>query len=260
VGSKNGVARTITWAVKKEGVKMADEDTKPKDEEVSAPAETPEEPKDESTAESETPAETEAPAEVEEESPEETEPETEEPQPSRRESLRIQQLLEKLKQQPQPEPKKAQGLDYGAALDADPEVIKQLETDRQTAVDNARQDSVKLAESIQFRTMLEIDAPKIETKYPQLDKESTSFSPAVANAINQWYLNTAGYNPENGTVQNANVRYGEFVEGIMELADEMAGEKTASSTKNIAKQAAATGLRPDGSRTKGLDLTKSPKI
>lgn len=242
---------------------MADEDTKSKVDEVPAPADDlkPEETKE--IKEPEEPKVEESPEEpeIEEESPEpEPEPKAEEP-PSRRESLRIQQLIEKLKQQPQQnqaETPRATGLDYGTALDADPEVIKQLESDRQTAVDAARADGLKAAESIQFRTMLEIDAPKVETKYPQLDKESTDFNPAVANAINQWYLSTAGYNPENGSVQNANVRYGEFVEGIMELANEMAGEKTAKTSKNIAKQAATTGLRPDGSRSKGLDLTKAP--
>lgn len=187
--------------------------------------------------------------------------EEEEPAPpSRRETLRIQQLLEKMKQQQTPaQPDKVGGLDYGTALDADPTVIKQLEDDRQAVATAQFQSGLKQAQSIQFHTRLEIDAPRVEAKYPQLDKDSADFQPVVANAINQWYLNTVGYDPKTDSVVNSGVRYADFVEGIMELADEVAGEKTASTTKNIAKQAAQTAIRPGGGRTKALDLTKAPE-
>lgn len=197
---------------------------------------------------------------VEPEPVEEAEPEEEEKPPSRRESLRIQQLLEKLKEKPEtPTPETSGGLDYKTALDADPAVIKQLEEDR-TAVGNAQyQSGLKQAQSIQFHTRLEIDAPRVEVKYPQLDKESADFKPVVANAINQWYLNTVGYDPKTDTVVNSNVRYADFVDGIFELADEVGNDKTASTSKNIAKQAANTAIRPGGGRTKGLDLNKAPE-
>jgi hypothetical protein len=186
--------------------------------------------------------------------------EEEEPKPpSRRETLRIQQLLEKLKQQPEAPKVTPGGMDFSTALNADPEVVKQLEDDR-TAVAQAQYNAgLEQAKSIQFHTRLEIDAPRVEAKYPQLDKESPTFQPVVANAINQWYLNTVGYDPKTDSVVNPSVRYADFVEGIMELADEVAGEKTATATKNIAKQAAQTGIRPGGGRTKGLDLTKAPQ-
>lgn len=183
-------------------------------------------------------------------------------QPSRRESLRIQQLVSKLKAKEtdvQPYRRPPQGLDYGAALEADPETIKQLEADRNKYADQAYSEGVKQAQSIQFHTRLEIDAPKMEAKYPVLDKTSREFDPAVADAINTMYLSTAGYDASSNSVQNANIRYSDYVESLMELVDAAAGERVVRSTKNIVKQAASTGLRPDGSSAKRLNLNQNPK-
>lgn len=200
-----------------------------------------------------------APAEAEPEETVEEEVENDTPQPSRRENLRIQQLIERMKQTPQTQSPQAQGLDYRTELNADDEIYQKLEQDRQSYGNNLYQEGIKRAESIQFHTRLEIDAPKIASKYKQLDQTSPEFNPAVANAINEWYLSTAGYDPKNDVVQNANVRYADFVEGIMEMADEIAGQKVQSATKNIAKQAATTGIRPDGSKTKRLNLDQAPQ-
>jgi outer membrane biosynthesis protein TonB len=77
----------------------------------------------------------------------------EEPPASPRENLRIQKLLERMKQQSQPqEPVKATGIDYGTALDADPEVISQLEADRQAASQAAYSQGLEQAKSIQFQS------------------------------------------------------------------------------------------------------------
>jgi hypothetical protein len=202
----------------------------------------------------------EAPETVEAEPVEETAQEEAPQQPSRRENLRIQQVLERLKQQTQaPEPPQATGLDYGTALDADPEVIKQLQDDRQAASQTAFTQGLEQAKSIQFHTRLEIDAPRVESKYKQLnpdDKEN--FNPALANAVNTWYLQTTGYDQEKDTVANPNLRYAEFVDGIMELGEVIGSQKAQVAAKNVAKQAAQTGLRPDGSQAKRLDLNKSP--
>lgn len=204
---------------------------------------------------------TEQAEEQEPEATEETPVVDEEPEhkPSRRENLRIQQLLEKMKDnRPAPEaPAPEGGLDY-ANLDADPEVIKQLEADRQAASQKSYQQGLEQAKSIQFHTRLEIDAPKVEQKYPILDKESAEFNPAVADAVNSWYLQMTGFDPTTDTVTNPNVRYSDFVEGYMELVEQTAGQKVAQSSKHIAKQAAQTAIRPDGSEAKRLDLSKSP--
>jgi hypothetical protein len=197
--------------------------------------------------------------EVEEEPAEEAE-QTEERQPSRRESLRIQQLIQRMKDQPKTANNQVpEALDYSQALDADEEVINRLEQDRTQYGQNLQNQALDQLKSVQFHTRLEIDAPRVESKYPQLDKSSTEFNPAVADAVNNWYLATAGYDSQTDTVKNSDVRYADFVEGIMEMADEIAGEKNSRTVKNVAKQAAVTGLRPDGSKAKKLNLNQSPE-
>lgn len=204
----------------------------------------------------ETPEEEETEEEVVEEEPVEEE---EAKQPSRRESLRIQKLIEKLKdneKKPSSLPQ-LNGLNYADALDADPDTVEQLNKDRQNYAEQAYYQGLEQAKSLQFHTRLEIDAPKVMSRYKELDPENKEFfNPAVADAINTWYLNTTGYNAESDTVSNPTVRYAEFVDSVFELANAIAGEKVQKSVKNLAKQAATTGLRPDGSSVKRLDLNK----
>lgn len=196
--------------------------------------------------------------EPEPESPEETPAEEEPKEPSRRETLRIQQLLAKMKDQPKPAVSPEGGLDYKTALDADPEVVAQLEADRKAVAEAQYQRGFDQAKSIQFHTRLEIDAPKVETKYPQLNKDSDQFDPVVADEINSLYLHLVGYDSKTDTVQN-NLRYADFVETQFGLAERLAKEKVAKTSLNIAKQAANTGLRPDGSSAKRLNLDKAPE-
>lgn len=234
---------------------MTDEETTPEEVEELTNEEV--EPSTESIEEEEV-VEEEVKEVEEEEIAEEETPEVKEP--SKRENLRIQQIIAKMKREtPQRQPEQPASLNYGTALDADEDTVKQLESDRQNYGQNLYNQGIKQAESIQFHTRLEIDAPKMEQKYPQLDQNSTEFNPVVASALNEWYLATAGFNPETNHVQNADVRYADFVDGIMELADEMAGQKNTASVKNIAKQSASTGLRPDGSSAKRLNLNQSPE-
>lgn len=223
-------------------------------EEASAPEETEEEAVEEQEQEEEvtSPEKEEEPAE---------EVAKEDPPASRRENLRIQQLLEKIKQQPQNQPEVPQnnGLDYGTALDADPEVIQQLEADRQAASQTAYSQGLEQAKSIQFHTRLELDAPKVESKYAVLNpQDKENFNPALADAVNTWYLSSVGYDQNSGLVKTPDIRYADFVEGIMELGEVIGAKKAATAAKNVAKQARTTGLRPDGSSAKRLDLSKSP--
>lgn len=183
--------------------------------------------------------------------------------PSRREQLRIQQLLKKYgppeQRQQAPLQNRQDALDYGTALDADPDVIQQLEADRQATQQSAFSEGLKRAEFLDWKTSLKIDAPTIEKKHPVLDPSSSEFHPAVADAVNNWYLNMSGYDPSTNTVTNPNVSYAEFVEGFMELVQETAGQKNAQTVKNITKQAATTGLRPDGSSANRMNLNKAPQ-
>ena len=206
--------------------------------------------------------------EVVEEAQEEPEAPTEQAKeepagPSRREQLRIQQLLRKYgppKEQPQQTaPFQNTGMNYEEALDADPAVIQQLEADRATIAQAQYNEGLKRAEYLNWNTSLKIDAPAVEKKYSVLDPNSPDFHPAAADAINQWYLNMSGFDPETQTVNNPNIGYADFVEGFMELVQETAGQKNAQTVKNVAKQAATTGLRPDGSSAKRMNLNKDPQ-
>lgn len=186
-------------------------------------------------------------------------PEPTEPAPSKRENLRIQSLISKLKNpQGTPPQERTTGIDYSKSLEADPEVISRLEADRKAFGEDRYNQGLEQAKSIQFHTRLEIDAPRVESKYPQLDPSSKTFNPAVANAINEWYLASSGYDEKTDRVANSNIRYSDFVESIFELGDEISRVKTAESSVNIAKQAASTALRPGGA-TKRLNLDQAPE-
>lgn len=196
--------------------------------------------------------------------------------PSRRETLRIQQLIQRYKQQQnQPlkpkTPQEAQdALDYRQTLDADDEVIERLESDRQTYGDTQRnqgqQEALKQVQTVQWNTMLHLDAPQVEQRYKFLDsRDEQNFHPGVAGAVNDWYLQMSGYEPGDpqkgrpAIANNPNIRYADFVDGLMELAEEIASIKVQDSTKNITKQASQTGLRPDGSQSKRINLNKPPE-
>lgn len=207
------------------------------------------------------------PAEPQEETQEEPAAEAEEPapqEPSRREQLRIQQLLDKYGEpKAKPEaPGIPDALDYNSALDADPTVIKQFEEDRKKYGEELYKRGLQQAESIQFHTRLEIDTPRVEAKYPQLNSESDQFDPRIADALNRQYLEYVGYRQQpdgSSVVERPGIRYADFIDAQFELANAIASEKVVKSSQNIAKQAAATGLRPDGSTAKRLDLTKAPE-
>jgi hypothetical protein len=189
--------------------------------------------------------------------------------PSRREQLRIQQLLQKYGPPPerptsqQPSQSNRQdALDYSQALDADPETIQAFENDRQRAAQaqyiQGQNEGLQRAEFLNWNTSLKIEAPVIEKKYPMLDKNSPDFHPAVADALNSWYLKMSGFDAQRGTVSNPDISYADFVESNMELVEEIAGNKNAQTVKNVARQAAATGLRPDGSSAKRMNLNQAP--
>jgi|GEM_PF-4526707 len=214
----------------------------------------------------EAPAE-EAPAE---EAPEE-EPKEEEKPPSRREQLRIQQLLAKYgdptKKAPEPKQTKptTESLDYSQALEADPEVIQKLEADRQARSDQAYLEGLRQSEVREWKRDLKYENNTVLERFKFLNPKDENFKPAAADAMNSKYLRFVGYNPgdpERGipeSVQYSDVSYLEFVESEMEFADELASHKVAESTKNIAKQAATAGLRPDGSTAKRLNLNQAPE-
>jgi len=195
----------------------------------------------------------------EEEKPEKPKKDDEEKPPSRREQMRVKQLLEKYGDPEKPAEKpKASGIDYEKELDADEETKKKLADDRQQAADAGYDRGLEQAKSIQFHTRLEIDAPRVAAKYPQIDKDSDEFKPEAANDVNTFYLTLVGYNPKDKTVKNADIRYSDFVDAIFTLANDLADQKAQEVSKEVRRQAAQTGLRPDGSSPKKLNLNKEP--
>lgn len=189
----------------------------------------------------------------------------EEKPPSRREQLRIQQLLERYpqgqqqpQQQPAPQSARQGAINYAEELDADPEVIARLEEDRRTAENARYQEGLKQAQAYEWRTLLQVDAPMMERDHPQLDKNSPEFHPAITHSLSTMYLQMSGYDKQTGLASSPGMRWSEFVPAIWELADEIANLKTQQVRQQVTQQAANTGIRPDGSATK-LNLNKDPE-
>lgn len=185
---------------------------------------------------------------------------------SRRQELRLERLMSRIKgDEPTGKPSVEEALDYAEELEADDETLKRLKDDRDRVATENYNRGMEQSKVIQFHTRLEIDTPRVENKYPQLNSESEDFNPNLTTTINRMFLLHVGYNPgdpEKGipeSVANPGIRYGEYVDGIYELAKEMAGEQTAQTAKNLSGQASKTALRPDGSSAKKLDLTKAPQ-
>lgn len=231
---------------------MSDEDTKPTEVEEVIADESPEISAEETV--SEQPA-VEAEASPEEVPEEEATPE--ELPPSRREQLRIQSLLQKYgdpRDRQAPSQQREQ-LDY-QTLDAEPEVIKQLQEDRQRAEEiqynRGRTESSQDLQYTQFYNNIRFDLPLVTEKLSKLD-------PIDAKALDDEYLAVTGADPANGYVRNPNIGYAEFIEARIEQAGRLAASMSATTTKNVARQAAQTGLRPDGGQAKRMNLNQAPE-
>lgn len=258
---------------------MADADTKPtnpnEEEEAKKPPvedeNLPPQPENEEPVEE--PAE-EPEEELEEENEEPVEEETpEQPPMSRREALRVNQLLEKYGRPEQRPDYRDPGntkhltdeqmLDYSKELDADPEVLDRLNKDRNDTIERVyargRQEGQSQADSLLFNTRLEIDVPRVEAKYSFLDKRSPDFDAEWAKAVNLRYLDFVGYDQRTRSVRRPDVRYADFVEAEIEFAERQAKRIADRRQDNTSKQAASTGLRPDGSGAKRLNLNKAPQ-
>lgn len=209
----------------------------------------------------------------------EVEPVEEEPQPeerpiSRREQLRINDLLKKYgdprvnlpeHKAPAPEQKPS---DFIQNLDAEPEVIERLEAERQAAKDLAYQQAAQaVAQDMEYKLWnreLKNETPTVYKEFSFLDPESPDFKPAAADAMNQKYLRFVGFDPgdvQQGirpSVKYSDLSYREFVASEMEFVEELASRKAAESQKNIATQAAQTAIRPDGGQAKRLNLNQAP--
>lgn len=177
---------------------------------------------------------------------------------SRRKQLRIQKLMDKMGVTPEQiaTSQSDSKVDFSDLVDADDDVMDKINQRTEDFGRKQREDSLNEARFYAWRTELKYDADKVNQKYPQFDKNSDEFDPALANAINKMYLSSVGYTGK--TVSNPDVSFADYVEGIAELAEAFAESKVAKTRQNITRQAAQTGLRPDGTAPKSLDLTKAP--
>lgn len=201
-----------------------------------------------------------SPPEGDAEEGETEESEEEKRPPSRREQLRINQLLDRYGH---PDDRKTdreqQGINYRDMIDADDEVIQKLERASKEFGTEQFNSGLQEANKVKWETRLEIDSPRVAEKYPQLDKDSDDFNPGVANSINQLYLSAVGYDKTTGNVREPNMRYADYVDAFFELVDEAASRKTETARKNVTRQASRTGIRPSGTTARTtLDLNKAP--
>lgn len=236
------------------------EDTKVEEVPVDPPVEPSKEepPKDEPLKEEEP----ETPAE---EVPPDEEPEDTPAAPSRREQLRVEDLLRKYGPPKDSSKPKPAGKDYREMIDADDQVIKDLESDRQQSNQQSFDQGLERAQYYQWETLLRVDEPQVRSKFPALDPTSKEYHPAIRRAMDAKYAALTGYDPGDpdkgvpSSVRNHSIRYLDMVESEMEFSEELASLKVEATTKNIAKQTAQTALRPDGSSAKKLDLNKKPE-
>jgi hypothetical protein len=195
-----------------------------------------------------------------------TQPEEERP-PSRREQLRVQQLLKKYGPPPERVPSQKTP-DFRSQIEADEPVYQQLESTAQQYGADLFNQGLQQADYTSWRRFLQMDEKQVRSQYDVLNPSKKDvYHPALEDALRGKYLRFIGYNPGDPargiapSVQNSDVSYYDFVESEMEFADEIASQRVANSTQNIAKQAANAGLRPDGSSAKPLNWQgKDPSV
>jgi len=144
--------------------------------------------------------------------PVEGEEEQEEKPVSRRESKRIQQLLDKFAERdeaafrgrnnrPQSQPQR-RGRQIIPEGEYDIEDINQMAGQYgESEYSRGLSEAQAYTNANSFATRMEIDAPRVNAKYTFLDKESQDFDPGVASLVNRLYLNSVGYDPMTGVVQ-----------------------------------------------------------
>lgn len=210
---------------------------------------------------------------VEQEEPTQDTPEEEEvredpepAQPSRREQLRVQELLRKYGPPQRTAPSNTSAPDFRSRVSADEEVYKDLEDTAKSYGQEQYEAGLKQAEFTTWRRFLQQDESQIRTKYEALNPNNKEqYHPALEKGLQAKYLRSVGYDPgdpERGiapSVMYPDLSYTDFVESEMEFAEEMAASLVAKTTRNIAKQTSRIGLRPDGSSPKRMDLNKAPE-
>lgn len=156
-----------------------------------------------------------------------------------------------------PKPSGYNPLDYKQAIDADDEVVSQLSQDREQYGQDQRiqgqAEAMEQLKYVEWKNNIRFDLPMVKEKLDQLP-------PAVAKAIDREYLLYSGADIENGRVSNPNISYAEFVEAQIERAEAIASIRNQETQKNVVKQAAQTGIRPNGATSRPNKITSPEDI
>lgn len=170
------------------------------------------------------------------------------------EELKLNKILDRIQQTKQPSRREeAKPMDYRTAIDAPDEVYDSLSQDRQSYGDQRYNEGLEQAKASEFRLNIKLDLPIVKEQLDKLD-------PADAAALDREYLVMTGFDPSTGFVKNPDVGYADFIEARIEQAERLAASMNIKSQRNIAKQAAQTGIRPDGGAHKGLQISNPGDI
>lgn len=170
------------------------------------------------------------------------------------EELKLTKILDRIQQTKQPvQREERQPMDYREAIDAPDEVYNSLDQDRRSYGDQRYNDGLEKSKAIEFKMNIKLDLPLVKDKLDRLD-------PADATALDREYLQLVGFDPNTGYVQNSDIGYADFIDARIQQAERLAASMALKSQKNIAKQAAQTGIRPDGGAHKGLQISSPQDI
>lgn len=147
----------------------------------------------------------------------------------------------------QPSGEEDKAINYRDVIEAPDEVYDVLERDREYVRNQTATESRKDMQAMEWRTNIKLDLPLIKDRLDKLD-------PSDAQAIDREYLLFSGFDPKTGRVERSDIGYADFVEARIEQAERLAANMNLRSTKNIAKQAAQTGVRPDGNTRTGIKI------
>lgn len=155
---------------------------------------------------------------------------------------------------------KSEPLDYRQAIDAPDEVYEQLTSDRDAYGQSQYEQGVSEASRNSRLDKWELSA-KID--YPLVADKLSKLAPEDVDVLNREYFLVSGVKqtPDGGIqdVTNPNISYADFVNARIEQAERLAARMNLNTQRNVARQAANTGLRPDGTSAKPLNLNKAPQ-
>lgn len=146
-------------------------------------------------------------------------------------------------------------LEYKEDQEYDP---KDLEADRKAAQEAARREGVQRGlsqtsprlERELWADRFDIDSERVTTKWDALNPEKTdSYKPKLEAQLVQKYIAYTGVtrDPQGRiSIEKPNIRFRDFVDAEMRNLEEYASERNAQSSKNLVRQAANTGVRPNG--------------